>query len=250
MNAVQVLGALLILYLLYGFLLYFIQSSMIYHPDKTPFEECAAGEIQTHGKARFYLAGNPDSEKQIIIYHGNAGRACDRMTLIERINPEYAYIIVEYPGYGEEENPSKQRILESVKDVREYAEQQDKETYLLGISLGSSVAAHHASLNEPEGLIMIAPFYSAASIARRTFFMYPVSLILRENYETNKYLAGYEGKVLILHGEIDRTIPLSESEKLHAEIENSERHIISNAHHNNMFQQREIITKINEFIQN
>ena len=250
MNILQALVALLIIYVLFGLILYFIQSSMIYHPDKTPFEECTTGEMQTHGKARFYLAGNQESEKQIIVYHGNAGRACDRIPLVEMINPEYSYIIVEYPGYGEIEKPSKQKILEAVKDVREYAEQQNKETYLLGISLGSSVAAYHASLKEPEGLIMIAPFYSAASVARRTFFMYPVSLILRENYETNKYLEGYEGKVLILHGEIDRTIPLSESEKLHREIENSERHIISSAHHNNMFQQRETTTKINEFIQN
>lgn len=249
MNAIQVMVVLLILYILFGFFLYLIQGSMVYYPNKTPFEECALGNAQTQGKARFYLAGNQESEKQIIIYHGNAGRACDRIPLVEMINPEYSYIIVEYPGYGEEGKPSRRRILENVKDVKEYAEQKDKETYLLGISLGSSVAAYHASLKEPEGLVMIAPFYSAVSVARRTFFMYPVSLILTENYETNKYLEGYEGKVLILHGEIDRTIPLSESEKLHREIENSERHIISNAHHNNMFQQRETIRKINEFIQ-
>ncbi len=249
MNVIQALVAILIIYILFGLILYFLQSSMIYHPDKTPFEECTLGEVQTHGQARFYLAGNPDSEKQIIIYHGNAGRACDRIPLTNTINPRYSYIIMEYPGYGESGKPSKQKILESAKDVKEYAEQQGKETYLLGISLGSSVAAYHASLEEPDGLIMIAPFYSAASVARRTFFMYPVGLILRENYETNKYLEGYTGKVLILHGENDRTIPLSESEKLHKELKNSERHVITGAHHNNMFQQRETIRKINEFIQ-
>jgi uncharacterized protein len=252
MNVQHVLVGLLIVYVAYGFLLYLMQGSMIYYPDKTPFEECPLPEEQkqTHGKARFYLTGNLDSDKQIIIYHGNAGRACDRVPLASIINNDYAYIIVEYPGYGERGNPSKQKILEIVKDVKEYAEQQEKETYLLGISLGSSVAAYHASISNPEGLIMIAPFYSVASMARRTFFMYPIKLMLRENYESNKYLEGYSGRILILHGENDHTIPSSESEKLQEKIERADRHVIPGAHHNNMFQQRETIERINEFIKN
>ncbi len=225
---------LLVFYVAYGLFLYFFQKSFIYFPSQSSFYECpffSQDEIREYNGTRFYF--REGNNKLIVVYHGNAGRACNRAHFISSIDPSYSYLIVEYSGYGGDSDlPSKKNILQDVKNIVSFTQDLDKEVYLFGESIGSSVASYHASLDKPEGLIMIAPFHSLASVANSQFPIYPVRLLLTQNYDTSNYLKGYEGRVLIFHGTSDRTVPPRESEKLAEELSNVQRVTYDRAHNN------------------
>lgn len=244
----SVLAVLVVIYLVYGLFLYFFQFSMIYHPSKISFFECdffsEDGKVVFNGTRFYYRDGDDDL---VVIYHGNAGRACDRRYLLDFLGGGFSYLVLEYSGYGEDKRPSKDDIFLDVRNVVSFLDGVDKRVFLFGESLGGSVASYHASMKEVDGVILVSTFHSIREVARRSFPVYPVGLLLREDYDTSKYLEEYSGRVLLVHGERDRTVALSNSLMLHNELSNSELVIVSGADHNNLYSD-ELFVKIRNFI--
>ncbi len=243
---------IVVVYALFGLFLYLFQSSMIYHPDNTDFYECDyffEGEFKEHNGTRFYY--QEESEDVVVLYHGNAGRACDRASMISFLPEGYSYALVEYTGYaGDGESPSKEAILRDAGNMAEFFE--GKRVHLFGESIGSSAAAYHSSNSDSvRSITMIAPFYSLEDYASSRYFMYPVTLLLRENYDTASYLEGYNNRSLIVHGDNDFVVPLNQSEKLYNSLQGyKERVIIEGAGHNNIYGFSEAQDTIRNFIAN
>jgi pimeloyl-ACP methyl ester carboxylesterase len=160
---------------------------------------------------------NPGKARAIVVYHGNAGRACDRTYLSDEFtNLNYTTMLVEYPGYaGIDGKPSMKAMLKGVRDMDAYAKKQGyKEIMVLGESIGTGPASYHAKIGKPEKLILVAPFTRLSDAIPAMFKIFPVKLLLRDNYDNKGWLGGYKGKVLIIHGLKDSIVPARLSENL------------------------------------
>ena len=85
-----------------------------------------------------------------------------------------------------------------------------------GESLGTGVAV---ASNQPVGrLIMEAPFTSAAEIARLSYPLIPVSLLMKDQFRSDARVGAITAPTLVMHGELDRVVPIAFGERLYAAI--------------------------------
>ena len=89
-----------------------------------------------------------------------------------------------------------------------------REIVLYGESLGSGVASQLALVRPVAGLILDAPYTSIIDMAQRMFWGLPVRRWVRDRYETARIIGRITAPILILHGTLDATIPVSMGREL------------------------------------
>jgi len=155
----------------------------------------------------------------IIIFHGNAGTAADRVYYVKTLTHlGYRVILAEYPGYGGRKGELGEEtfVLDAKETLRLASEKYGAPIFLLGESLGCGVAAAVAkdSLVTIEGIILITPWDTLLSIAREKMSWIPVRLFLRDTYDTIGNLKNYQGRLAIIGAEQDEVIPIQHARAL------------------------------------
>lgn len=227
-------------YLCLGVVLFLFQGKYIYFPDNSEFDSCAefadAEKINVNG-TRGYFKKN--SDKLVVFYHGNAGSACDRVFLESIFDQiKVSYIFVEYAGYaGDQRKPNIDLILQDARNINDFLKTQEfKQLTLAGESLGSAVATYHSSLVKEDKLLLITPFDYIANVAQKHYPIYPISLLLREDYNTLEW-ANDVNSISIIHGTNDTIIPIVFAKNLYDRINTTDKIFveISSAGHNDLF---------------
>ena len=214
-------------YVFFGVFLYFMQSSILYHPSQRDFFDCPELEkdfekLSVNG-TRFYYS-NVSDDGVLIHYHGNAWRACDRAFKQDMFESSWRSIIIaEYSGYGWDTlKPGKQNILQNTYHIADFITETWYDDILIyWESLWTAVASYHASHSKIERLVLVSPFTSVADVASRQYPLYPIKLLLRENYTTQNWLEDYSWELVILHGKDDTIILPHFSQKLYESLENT-----------------------------
>ena len=252
---INILAGFVIFYFLLGIMLFFSQRSMIYYPFPQDFESCSGFsdyEKINHNGTRFYYKHNEGSESVIVYYHGNAGSACDRSMLksfFESFNS--SVIFVEYAGYSNDvQSPSKELILRDVDNVDDYVRESFDKVLVFGLSIGSGVASYQASLGNVDSLIAVNSFSRLSRVAQSKYPIYPAFILLSEEYDNAEWLRGFQGEILLVHGDKDKIIPYRFSKELFDEIdcEKKEYILIEGRNHNNIWGSAEFRNKIAGFI--
>lgn len=252
-------------YIITAAVLFFKQTSYIYFPDNRDFYACAYfsdEEKIEHNGTRMYYKQN--GEKLVVLYHGNAGSACDRTLYASYFDAhDISYLLVEYAGYaGDTREPSRKLLLEDTEHVVDMLKTLKYETVVvLGESVGTGIATHHMKLQEPDlsrkgkaevdKLILVSPFTRLSDVAKIHYPWYPVKLALREEYDNISSLSDYTGELLIIHGTDDQIIPYEMSERLYdqaSQATTKELMPIDGAGHNDLFAYDEMFEKITEFV--
>lgn len=241
--------ALVIFLLVYfglGIVLFVFQEKYIYYPDKTDFQDCPSfknADQISFGSSRGYLTKR-SQEKVIVFYHGNAGRACDRDYLVSSFAEQnYSTFFVEYSGYGEKaNNPSMPKLLKNVDDTIGFLKTQNfKDIVVVGESVGVGPATYHASRSYINKLILITAYNNLASVAFSHYPVYPIRLLLLNNFTPDTWLAHYKGEVSIILAENDEVIPNKLGRKLYDDIPSDlkKMYIVKNAGHNTIYEKEE-----------
>lgn len=239
---VQIIIAIGLIYLLFGAFLFFNQQNMIYYPSKIDFLKC--DNFQGYMKydmdgTRFYH--NHRSENDVVIYfHGNAGSACDRTKIKEILEKtQKSLIFVEYTGYSiENEEPTKEAILNNANIITGFIKQKGyQELILIGESIGNGPAAYMASnIKEVNRIIAMSSFTSIVDIAKKTYWMYPLQFMIKENYDNKEWLKEYNESIMIIHGTKDKIIPINNAKELFESLSTTKKHFleIEEGNHNNL----------------
>lgn len=205
------------------------QRSYIYQPSKADLSSCAqllgATAINQGGLRGIFWRGG---ENIAVVYHGNGGSACDRTlyaTLL--LDKGYSVFLVEYPGYSNDVvRTSKQEILDTVPKVASFiSAQHPNKVVLIGESLGSGVAAYHASHFPYDKLILVTPYDSMTSVVQEKVPYLPAQLILTETYDEAEW-AAYVPDAHIIYGINDTFIPPHHAQMLYSSILTSNKTIV------------------------
>ncbi len=243
------------LYILFGFYLFFSQKSILYHPDNQDFKRCSGfkdyQKLEANGTRFYFKEGQGDDV--IVYYHGNAGSACDRSyarAVFEQ--SDASLIFVEYAGYSNDDvNPSEELILNDVENIHNYIYEKDyEEVTVYGQSIGSGAASYHAGLGDVENLILVSPFSSLEKVAQSKYVIYPASILLTKEYDNVKWLKDYHGRLLIIHGDSDSIIPEKFSKELYQSIPSLEKEyiLIEERGHNDIWLSANFKRQIIQFI--
>ena len=240
-------------YVILGFILYVSQDSLIYLADDRPHGDCAAlptAEV-LHGVVRgFYLSH--ESERIAILYHGNAGNACDRAPLIRAMaEAGYAVLAVEYPGYADPNTRARGTdMLANVYDVVAHVSTLPY-THIVpvGESIGSAFASYHATLASTTGLVLIAPFERLSARAQRAVRIYPARLLLRQDLLVDDW-ARSAPSVRIIAAEHDEVIPRRHTDNVFNALDpdTTEYVIIPGTSHNTLYGNKDFYDSVTSFL--
>jgi pimeloyl-ACP methyl ester carboxylesterase len=240
-------------YVGFGWWLTINQEQIVYQPWSHDFANCpalATAERVTHQGTRLYVA-NTDGPT-VVLYHGNAGSACDRAFLAEQFTAAgYGYILVVYAGYSNDPvPPTHERIRQDVQNVIDYLKTNNiGPVAVVGESIGAGVAAYHTSLLPPERLLLISPFTNLADVAATRFWFYPTRHLVDNAYDVERDLATFPGPTTIIHGTNDRIIPFRLGETLYHSLTGTKTLVpITDAHHNNLFTSPATYRALAEFL--
>lgn len=250
--------------------LYCLQTKMMYNPTTTKADikkiEKIIPEIKEveyylpNGKKLYAWYKEPAEKKKLIIYfHGNSYNIEKFMKKMKRfIKNGYGILMPEYEGFGSISGNLTQKELENdtITAINWALESNHKESEIIlyGHSLGTYLATYGAKyMNENKkpvfSLVLEAPFFSMVQMAKkRTYNLFPVSLVLKDKFLTHKIINDVNTRVLIAHGKQDKTIPYQQAQRLFDKIEKNKSFFLSEtAHHNNLLEKGFFEWVLNEF---
>ena len=200
----------------------------------------------------------PKSPNFLIYFHGNSEHIfqIEHYGLDFRSHLGFNVIIVEYPGYSiyEYDKPDPNLIFENSLIVYDWVTKkfnvENDKIFVCGRSLGTSPAIYLASHKKVQALFLISAFTSINDIGSD----HNISLFLEDIFKSYKYIKTVNCYTLLIHGEKDKLINYSHSEKLKEELEKNNRKIKVEIHngkdndHNNFYLRNDIIEPIKNFL--
>ncbi len=204
-----------------------MQKKMLYYPSEFPPSEQTLKEAglkpwECSGSDYRGLISTDDNghgKGTIVVFHGNGGTAADRAFYVKALGPlGYRVILAEYPLYGGRKGEVGEKPF--VKDAKETLRLALKDyggpLFVLGESLGCGVAAA-AVRDSPaklEGIVLITPWDTLASIAGEKFPYLPVRWFLTDEYDTITNLKSFKGRIAVVGAERDQIIPIGHAKNL------------------------------------
>ncbi len=220
--------------------LYFGQQSLLYHPVaamQKPAEyglfDMQEARIQAADKTQLVMWSIPARPGQptIAFFHGNAGNLGGHSALFHAwMDAGFGIVAISYRGFGGSGgSPGEAGILSDARAALVYAEKtlglQAREMIFYGESLGTGVAVRMASETAPRLLVLQSPYTSIAARAQEIYYYVPVNLLIRDRFESLAYLPKVHAPVLILHGEADAVIPVTQGRAMLAAANSPKRGI-------------------------
>ncbi|MGQ0457806.1 MAG: alpha/beta hydrolase [Hyphomicrobium sp.] len=222
--------ALAAIYLAAVAIMYFAQRAFLYFPDA----ERVAPEATGLATVREIWIPAPDGEKVVawygkakpgqptlLYFHGNGGSLAIRDVRIRRyLALGRGVFMMSYRGYsGSTGAPSETANVADAKRAYDalIAEGVTADKIVIyGESLGTGVAVQLAAEKPARGLILESPFTSIAERASQLYPWLPVNLLLKDRYDSRRYISNVRAPLLIVHGELDRIVPAAMGHQMFA----------------------------------
>ena len=176
----------------------------------------------------WFVPGEPetasglDSNVTWLWFHGNGGNIGHRIGELALAHHRTGanIFIFDYRGYGESEGAaSEQGTYLDSRAVIEYLASRpgvdpDRIVYM-GHSLGAAVALELALTRPPLAMVLVSPFASVRDMANLTLPFPPVGWLVRNHYDSISRIRQLNVPILVLHGDQDETVPMSQGRKLY-----------------------------------
>jgi len=242
-----------------------IQNRLIYYPDSSlPSEEWLKANNLNYwpSSLKDYRGFVSTSDTKplngtIIVFHGNAGTAADRLFYVKCLATlGYRVILAEYPAYGGRKGDVGETVFvnDATETVHLAFEQYGGPLYLLGESLGCGVAAAVAkeAKVEIDEIILITPWDTLASVAQSMFPYLPVRLFLKDKYDNIGNLEFFKNGIAVIGAERDEIVPVEHANRLYLALPSETKRIwiVKGAGHNDwpMFVDTSFFKEIMDFV--
>jgi fermentation-respiration switch protein FrsA (DUF1100 family) len=210
--------------------LFFTQRSFIF---PIPTTDRTAPEAAGFPEAEEHILTTADSEKVIVwhvparpghpvvlYFHGNGDFLAGFFGRFRQIIADGTGVVaLSYRGYaGSSGQPSEWGLLQDAAAAYAFttARYSAEKIVAWGFSLGTGVAVTLAAEQPVGKLILEAPYTSLADVAASLFPIFPVRLVMKDQFRSDERIARVTAPLLIMHGAHDATIPIIFGERLFA----------------------------------
>jgi fermentation-respiration switch protein FrsA (DUF1100 family) len=218
----------------------------MYFPETTRTPPAAAGLSQAEeieldtpdGEKVIVWHVPPRGDKPVVLYfHGNGGSLRLRAARFGRLTGDGTGLVaLSYRGYGGSTGrPSEAGLIADAAAVHAFAAARygTGRLVLWGESLGTGVAVAIAAQYPVARVLLESPFTSAADVAAAAYPFVPVRWLMKDQFRSDERIAKVNVPVLVLHGELDRVVPISQGEALYERIRGPKRFVrLASAAHN------------------
>ena len=239
-------------YALFCGMLYLKQRTMIYYPTpavRTDEADILWLENQQERLKVWNIRRN--GSKALIYFGGNAENVALNLPVFKRLFSDFSLYLPNYRGYGGSSgSPSEAALFSDARRLLEEVAQEHEYVMVMGRSLGSGVAAYLASEGAIDGLILVTPFDSMTHLASSYYPFLPVSLLLKDRYESASYLEGSIIPTLVLIAGRDEIIPRKRADGLVAVLNEATTRVqvVADVGHNNIESHPSYLETIKSFV--
>ena len=223
---------LIIFVIIYFFIListYIFQRNLLYYPSENNYSgdkldvSITKVKITTHDDIEllsWYHNKDIDEHKTILFLHGNAGSLENRIHKINHFKDiDINFLLLSWRGFsGNNGDPSEKGIYEDARSAVRWLKNKgvvEKNIIIYGESLGTGAAVEIAQNNDFAGVILESPFTSMIDAGKTKYPFFPVRLLLKDKYESDKKIKKIKSPILIMHGEVDRIVPFWMGKKMY-----------------------------------
>jgi pimeloyl-ACP methyl ester carboxylesterase len=193
----------------------FFQRSFIYMPTPVTPAHAAAFTLEVPDAAVRISSRPHDGPKALVYFGGNAEDTAYTVPELAELFPDRAIYAMHYRGYsGSSGRPAEATLRSDARALFGLAHARHSDVTVVGRSLGSSLAIQLAAEEPVSRLVLITPFESILSIAKRVAPFLPMSLLLRDKYESWRYAPRVTCPTLVIAASHDELVPLADTRRL------------------------------------
>ena len=191
-----------------GIVLYLGQSAFIYYPTpEVNIRGLQVMQLPSDGVKVNVHVVNPGNNEALIYFGGNAEAVAFNAPEFSRVFPEKTVYLMNFRGYGGSEGkPNEHALYRDALSLYDRINPDHEHISVMGRSLGSGVATYLAAERELARLVLITPFDSLANVASSHYPIYPVSMMLREQFDSSARVPRIDEQTLVVIAEHDRIV--------------------------------------------
>jgi len=208
--------------------LYIFQRNLMYHPTENNYSgdqlkvKIEKVKITTEDNLEllgWYHEKDLKKFKTILYLHGNAGSLDNRIHKINNFQyMDINFLLLSWRGFSKNKGvPTEEGLYKDAIGAVKWLNQKGitKDNIIIyGESLGSGVTIEIAQNENFAGIILESPFTSMIEAGKDKYPIFPISLLLKDKYESNKKIKNIISPILIMHGMEDKIVPFWMGEKM------------------------------------
>jgi hypothetical protein len=180
-----------------------------------------------------------DGKPTVLSFHGNGdfigAHAAFARLLLDR---GYGALLTSYRGYsGNPGSPTETGLYDDGRAAMDFLEARGATIVVHGFSLGSGVAVQMATERKVAGMILDAPFTSAADVAASAYPFVPVHMLMHDHFDNLAKIGALSVPVLVTHGTRDEVVPADQFDRIYEAVRGPKtRNRVEGATHNDLWQ--------------
>lgn len=254
----------LVVYIIGGMALYFLQDAVLFHPV-TLHREYKYDFPQPHQDITIPLdkedtislvdfASTDTVTRGVVLYfHGNKRNISWYAKYIPYFTKHgYQVLMIDYPGFGKSTGKlTEKKLYNWALQVYKLAINRFAADSIIiyGKSMGTGIAAQLASVRDCKRLILETPYYDFPAVVSRYLPIYPVRWMLHYDLPTHEYLPLVKSPVTLFHGTNDGVVAYKNSTRLLPLIQGQgELVTIDGGSHNNLYDYPKMTQKLDSLL--
>ncbi len=223
-----VLGLAAFAYVCIVVALYLMQREILYQPPhKLRTAPADAGFLQAEevglnasdGEKIIAWHVPPAGERPIILFfHGNGDSIALRVSRFQEIVSDGTGLLaLSFRGYsGSSGSPTEEGLLADADAAYVFASARypTERIVIWGYSLGTGPAVMTAAKSPIGKLILEAPYTSMADVAASVYPFVPISLLMKDQFRSDRHIQKITAPLLVVHGERDQAIAVAFGRRL------------------------------------
>jgi len=158
---------------------------------------------------------NPGKKNAILYFGGNAEAVAYNASMFRELFKNYTVYLTEYRGYGNSSGaPTEQGLYADALSWYDKLASQYEQISVIGRSLGAGVAIYLTDSRKVQRLVLVTPFDSATNMARHYYPLFPVSILLKDKYDSLNRAKRIKIPTLVIAGEHDEIVPRARTQSL------------------------------------
>ena len=209
----------LLLYVLVGVVLFFFQRKLLYFPTQSIPHSYDQENISNENETIKVIVLNKGKKEAFLYFGGNAESVIYNAADFLKVFPLHTVYLFNYRGYGGSTGqPTEKGIYSDALFLFDKIQNRHSKISIIGRSLGSGVATYLASKRSIEKLVLITPFDSIKNVAQKKFPIYPMSLLIKDKFDSIGRVKHIQAKTIAVVAENDNVIPNKHAFRLISEF--------------------------------
>ena len=237
-------------YILVGAYLFIFQRDFMYFPTAKAAHNFQAENFSINEETINVVVLNKGQHHAIVYFGGNGESVVNNAHNFTKIFPHHTVYLVNYRGYGGSTGtPTEQALYSDAQHIYDVVANRHQQISVIGRSLGTGVATFLASTRTVNKMVLITPYDSIQNMAQDMYPVYPISLLLKDKYNSSDRIKNVKSTTLIILAEHDAVIPSKYSTRLINAFPPAQIRVevIKGAGHNSLSQKAQYYSLLQQF---